>query len=574
MIGIDSNILIYAHNRASPYYNEAKQIIHASIEEDLLGISEISLREFYAVITDGRKVDKPFTPASASILLKNYFQSKRVVVCQLTSEVWEKAFEYMVRYKVSRYDLDDLLIALTLWLKGTGTIYTRNTKDFTKFGFIEPINPFSPLAPSSVLQAPRMIPYGRQSIDEQDVAAVCSVLRSDWLTTGPKVKQFEQAVADYVGVKFAVAVSSGTAALHCAMYALGIGPGDEVIVPPMTFAATANCILYQGGTPVFADVDPETLLINPEQVKTKITPKTKAIIGVDYAGQPCDWNALRDISERHNLKLVADGCHALGAKYKGKKVGSVAANTVFSFHPVKHITTGEGGIITTDDEDLAIRMRLFRNHGITRDPKCFSHLTSDLRPLTSDFSWYYEMVDLGYNYRMTDFQCALGISQLQKLPEFLERRRQIAALYDEALSAIPGIEPLGLRADVSPAKHNAKHNTPSSMLHAPCPMLHAPSSMPSTHAYHLYVVRVDPGTSGVDRTALFTTLRENGIGINVHYIPVHLHPFYRKKFHTGPGLCPVAESAYEQIISLPMFPGMTDDDVEGVIEAVRKVIVQ
>jgi len=224
-------------------------------------------------------------------------------------------------------------------------------------------------------------------IDEQDVAAVCSVLRSDWLTTGPKVEEFEKAVADYVGAKYAVAVSSGTAALHAAMYAIGIGSGDEVIVPPMTFAATANCIVFQGGTPVFADVTRDTLLIDPAQVEAKITPRTKAIIAVDYAGQPCEYDSLRNIADQNNLILVADACHALGAEYKGQKTGSLADLNVFSFHPVKHITTGEGGMITTDDAKLAERMRLFRNHGIIRDPSKFLNLQSSifnpLRPLTS-----------------------------------------------------------------------------------------------------------------------------------------------------------------------------------------------
>jgi len=403
------------------------------------------------------------------------------------------------------------------------------------------------------------IPYGRQTIDDDDVYAVVKTLRSDWLTTGPKVEEFEQAVADYVGAKHAVAVSSGTAALHAAMFALGVGLGDEVIVPSMTFAATANCVVYQGGTPVFADVDPDTLLLDPEQVEAKITSHTRAIIGVDYAGQPCDWDALREIADRHNLLLVDDGCHALGAEYKGRKVGTLADLNVSSFHPVKNITSGEGGMITTDNEDLATRMRLFRNHGISRKTLSAKRLTPSVGP------WFYEMVNLGYNYRMTDFQSALGISQLQKLPKFLKRRREIAARYDEALKSIPGIEPLALRPDVISAKHQA----PSSKNSTPCPMLHAPCSL---HAYHLYVIRIDSNVPGIDRAALFTNLRENGIGVNVHYIPIHLHPFYREKFNTGPGLCPVAENAYEQIVSLPLFPGMSNQGINDVINAIQNII--
>ena len=413
------------------------------------------------------------------------------------------------------------------------------------------------------------IPYGRQTIDADDVYSVVKTLRSDWLTTGPKVQEFEQAIADYVGARHAVAVSSGTAALHGAMFAIGIGPGDEVIVPPMTFAATANCVVYQGGIPVFADVEPDTLLIDPQRVEDKITPNTKAIIGVDYAGQPCDWDALREIADRHNLHLVDDGCHALGAEYKGKKVGSVADLTVFSFHPVKHITTGEGGMVVTDDEGYAERMRIFRTHGITRDPKFFSPQTSDLHPLTSDSSWFYEMVDLGYNYRITEIQCALGLSQLAKLPEFLQRRREIAALYDEALSDIPGIEPLGLRADVLPAAQSARRMAQSE--DRPSPFSSGPLLSPlcSLHSYHLYVVRLDPEG---DRSRVFLELTNSGIDVNVHYIPVHLHPYYRNYVGTGLGLCPIAEEAYEQIISLPMFPGMTDEDVEKVIDKVKQVI--
>jgi perosamine synthetase len=375
-----------------------------------------------------------------------------------------------------------------------------------------------------------MLPYGRQCIDEDDIRAVVEVLRSDWITTGPKVAEFEEAFANFVGAKHAVAVSSGTAALHAAIYAAGIGPGDEVIVPVMTFAATANCVVFQGGTPVFADVEADTLLLDPVQVEAKITPRTKAIIAVDYTGQPCDYDVLRAIADRHGLALVADACHALGGSYKGCPVGSLADLNIFSFHPVKHITTGEGGMITTDDSDFARRMRVFRNHGIT----------SDHRQRQEQGSWFYEMVDLGYNYRLTDFQCALGMSQLQKLPRWMARRQEIARRYNAALAEISAVEPLDVREDVS-------------------------------HAYHLYVIKLDLNQLRGTRNELFTALRAEGIGVNVHYIPVHLHPFYRKRFATKPGLCPVAEAAYERILTLPIFPH-TNEEVEKVITAVRKVI--
>jgi perosamine synthetase len=375
-----------------------------------------------------------------------------------------------------------------------------------------------------------MIPYGRQSIDEDDIQAVVEVLRSDWLTTGPKVTEFEETFAHYVDAKYAVAVSSGTAALHAAMFALGIGPGDEVIVPPITFAATANCVVFQGGIPVFADVDPETLLLDPAQVEARITPNTKAIIAVDYAGQPCEYDKLQKIAKRHKLSLIADGCHALGAEYKGQKVGTLADLTVFSFHPVKHITTGEGGMVTTHDGNLAQRIQLFRNHGIK----------SDYAQREAQDTWFYEMVDLGYNYRITDIQCALGLSQLKKLPAFLARRREIAVRYDEAFRQIKGIEPLKVRDSVQ-------------------------------HAYHLYVVRILKEQCGKDREQVFKALRDAGIGANVHYIPVHLHPFYRSRFGTGSDRCSVAKEIYRQIISLPMYPGLSEADLKHVIEAIRSI---
>ena len=376
-----------------------------------------------------------------------------------------------------------------------------------------------------------MIPYGRQSIGEDDIEAVIEVLHSDWLTTGPKVAEFEEIFAQYVNAKHAVAVSSGTAALHAAMYAIGIGPGDEVIISPVTFAATANCIVFQGGTPIFADVEPDTLLLDTVQVEARISPHTKAILAVDYTGQPCDYDTLRSIADRHCLFLLADACHALGGSYKGRRVGSLADLNVFSFHPVKHITTGEGGMITTDDPELAQRMRIFRNHGIN----------TDHRQREQQGSWYYEMVDLGFNYRLTDIQCALGVSQLPKLPSWIARRQEIARRYDAAFAEMPGVDPLAVRDNVS-------------------------------HAYHLYVIRLNTTYLRRVRSEVFSSLRSEGIGVNVHYIPVHLHPFYQRQFGTGTGLCPVAEAAYARLLTLPLFATMTDHDVETVIATVQRVV--
>jgi perosamine synthetase len=374
------------------------------------------------------------------------------------------------------------------------------------------------------------LPYSRQSVDESDIQSVVEVLRGDWLTTGPKVREFEQAFAKAVGATEAVAVSSGTAALHTAMHALGIGPGDEVIVPAMTFAASANCIVYEGATPIFADVEPHTLLMDAHDVKAKITARTRAIIAVDYAGQPCDYDRLRSLARDYDLALVADACHSLGGSYKGRPVGALADLNVFSLHPVKAMTTGEGGIITTESLEMAHRMRCFRNHGVTSD-----HFQRDKQG-----SWFYEMVDLGYNYRLNDVQCALGLSQLRKLSNWIARRRKIARLYAEAFSSITGFTALPVDPDTE-------------------------------SAYHLYVIHLHSACLNADRARIFAALRAEGIGVNVHYLPVHLHPFYQERFGTGLGLCPRAEAAYESILSLPIFPAMTDDDVDDVIKALQKV---
>lgn len=375
-----------------------------------------------------------------------------------------------------------------------------------------------------------LLPYGRQWLDEDDIAAVEQVLRSDWLTTGPMVSEFEEAVARRVGTAGATAVSNGTAALHAAVAALEIGEGDEVVVPAMTFVATVNCVLYQGGKVIFADVQGDTLLLSVEQLAKVISPRTVAVIAVDYAGQPCDYDALREVTDGCGAALIADACHALGAELRGDPVGSLADLSCFSLHPVKHVTTGEGGIVCTDNENLLERMRSFRNHGIS----------SDHRERSERGSWYYEIRDLGYNLRLTDFQCALGLSQLEKLDSWIRRRGEIAHYYDESFAELDGIAPLVTRGD-------------------------------NVHAYHLYVVRVDDSVLSAGRKEVFAALRAEGLGVNVHYLPVHLHPYYRKTMGTGPGLCPVAEAAYEQIISLPIFPAMSDSDVRDVVDAVRKV---
>jgi len=377
---------------------------------------------------------------------------------------------------------------------------------------------------------PSLLPYGHQSIDEEDIAAVVQVLKSDWITTGPKVVEFEEAFAAHVGAKYAISFSSGTAALHGAAYAAGLKPGDEAITTPMTFCASANCVIYQGAKPIFADVTEDTLNVNPDEVASHITEKTKAIIPVDYAGHPADLDPIREIAVDKNLTVIEDACHALGAKYKGESVGGICDMTIFSFHPVKHITTGEGGMVCTDNEELAARMRRFRNHGIE----------GDARQRQAKGLWYYEMVELGYNYRLTDIGCALGLSQMKKLDENLFRRRKIADLYNAGLKDVTGLILPAVKNDVIPA-------------------------------WHLYPIRFNPTKFRAGRKEIFAALRAENIGVNVHYIPVHTHPYYRRSFGYESGEYPVAETAYETLISLPMFHAMSDEDGQDVIQAVEKV---
>jgi perosamine synthetase len=375
-----------------------------------------------------------------------------------------------------------------------------------------------------------LLPCGRQSISEEDIQAVVDVLRSDWLTTGPKVGEFEEALAAWVGAKYAVAFSSGTAALHGAAFAAGLKPGDEAITSPLTFAATANCVLYQGARPVFADVSADTLNLDPDRFADSITPDTRAVLPIAYAGHPADLDPIIASAERHGLIVIEDACHALGAEYDGRRSGSIADMSVFSFHPVKHVATGEGGMVTTDRADFAESLRRFRNHGIS----------SDARQRHANGQWLYEMVALGFNYRLTDVACALGISQLSNLEANLARRRAIAARYTAAFRNLPGVMVPSVRSNVNPA-------------------------------WHLYPIRVNPAQLTADRAHVFRALRMENIGVKVHFIPVHLHPYYRDRFGYRDGEYPVAEAAYEQLISLPMFHGMSDEDVEDVIAAVGKV---
>lgn len=376
-----------------------------------------------------------------------------------------------------------------------------------------------------------LLPYGGQWLVDEEIAAVADALRSPWLTGGALVDRFEGNLAAFVGASHAVAVSSGTAALHAATYAAGIRQGDEVVTTPLTFVASANCVLYQGGTPVFVDVEPATLNIDPAAVEAAITPRTRAIIAVHYGGHPCDLAALRRIAASRHLPLIEDACHALGARYFGESIGADSDFAVFSFHPVKLVTTGEGGAITCHAPEAAARMRGFRSHGIRTTG----------REREASGQWSYEVVDLGYNYRLTDFQCALGVQQLSRANTFLARRREIVRKYQEGLAECEQLE-----------------------------LPREPSGCES--AWHLFVIRLRLERLRVNRDQVYQALRAEGIGVNVHYIPVHLHPYYRQRFGWRPGQFPAAEQAFQRLLTLPLFPRMSDRDVEDVIAAIQKVV--
>jgi len=372
----------------------------------------------------------------------------------------------------------------------------------------------------------RFIPYGHQSIDENDIREVDEVLTSDWLTTGPKVPEFEGSICDYCACKYAVAVNSGTSALDISVQVLDLPKGSEVITTPFTFAATSNAILYHDLIPVFADIERESRNIDPDQIRKKITPKTKAIIFVDYAGQPCRIDEIREIADEYDLRLIEDACHAFGASYHEKKIGTLADLTVFSFHPVKPITTGEGGAVVTDNAEYAGKLRLFRSHGIDRNA---------CDRFGPDAGWAYDMVELGRNYRMTDIQAALGISQMKKIDRFIRKRNELAGLYHELLEDIPFIE------------------TPETMNGV-------------VHGWHLYTVLL----KNMDRNHFFSYMKKNNIGINVHYIPTYRLRYYEKNLPTPPGNFPVTEDVFNRIVTLPLYPALSEHELNYIADTIKK----
>ena len=373
----------------------------------------------------------------------------------------------------------------------------------------------------------KFIPYGHQWVDKKDIQEVVKVLKTDWITQGPKVEEFEEKVAKFCGAKYGIAVSSGTAALQIAYGAAGIGHGDEVITSPLTFAATANCLVFNGAKPVFADIEEDTLNINPEEIEKKISKKTKAIAPVDFAGQPCDYEKIFKTAKKYKLLIIEDGAHALGSEYKGRKVGSFADLTILSFHPVKTITTGEGGMVLTNRKDFYEKLKVLRNHGIVKKP--------------AKGGWYYEIENPSFNFRLTDIQCALGLSQLKKLNSFIKRRRKIVAKYNQAFRKVKEI--------ITPTEKNYVKS-----------------------AWHIYPIQLRLERLRVNRRKIFEFLRLENLGVQVHYMPIHLHPFYKKKFGYKRGDFPKAENYYKRAITLPLFPKMTEKDIEYVIKTVEKII--
>jgi UDP-4-amino-4,6-dideoxy-N-acetyl-beta-L-altrosamine transaminase len=376
------------------------------------------------------------------------------------------------------------------------------------------------------------LPYGTQWLNEKEINEVIDSLKSSWITTGPKMRLFEENFKEFKGSKYAVAVNSGTAALHISTSSININPGDEVITTPMTFVASANCVVYRGGTPVLADIKKDTCNIDPDEIKKKITSRTKAIIPVHFAGQPCDMDEICEIAEENNLYIIEDAAHAIDAEYKGKKIGNISDLTIFSFHPVKNITTAEGGMVTSNNEELNEKLLMFRTHGISKDA---------IKRFGKEGGFYYDMKYLGFRYNLSELHSSLGIHQLNKLNAFQNRRRELVRIYNRELDSIEGIK-------IPYVKSNIKHS------------------------WHLYIIQLDLEKLNVDRDHIFKAMREENIGVNVHYIPIHYHSYYQEKFGLKRGILPNVEWLFPKIITIPLFHKMSDNDVYDVINALEKVI--
>jgi len=513
MYYIDTNILIYLFCKNVKFYKFSKEIFERIVTEKQFFLHEIILTEFFSIITNPKKIKDPFTEEEAYQLIK-YLIMLAEDIHFINEEILDEALKDLQKYKISKYKIYDHLIAYSIKYFKLKGIVTANYKDFNKYDFIEEI--IAPkLTNKEDTKISIFIPYGKQYIDSEDIQSVIEILNSDFLTQGPKVKEFEEKLAQYCGAKYAVAFNSGTSALHGAYFASGLADGDEFITSPITFAATSNAGLFLEAKPVFVDIESDTGNIDVNKIERTITDKTKLIVPIHYAGHSCNMEEINKIANKYNLKIVEDACPALGGLYKDSKIGSCKYSdmTVFSFHPVKHITTGEGGAVLTNDKELYEKLLMFRSHGITKEKEKLIN--------THEGNWYYEIHYLGYNYRITDIQCALGLSQLKKLDNFIKRRREIVNIYNEAF------------------KDNPFFDLPVEKDYA-------------LHAYHLYPIRLKDQYKD-EKKEVFKKLKENGVGVQVHYIPVYWHPYY-KGLGYKKGLCAVAEDFYQKEISLPLYP--------------------
>jgi len=531
MKGIDETILAYVYDVASSCHKEALDLLMRFDSGEFFALAERALIEFNTVMSDGQKVRNSLSCKETVEIIESVYSLPWLKIYRADEKIEKKVWAYAARHNINFCHINHLFIAMTLAEHQVFEIITANEKNFRNFDFIEAINPFSKVKEEASAQN-SIIPYGRHTITEQDIASVCSVLRSDWLTQGAKVTEFEQNLCHKFGSQYATVVSSGTAALHLASLALGWQESDIVLTSPLTFLASANCILYAGATPDFVDIDLVSYTIDPNQLETKVKllrsqgKRPKAIVAVDYAGHPCDWEALREIADQYELQLVDDACHALGAIYKGQPLGSCkyADVTVFSFHPVKHITTGEGGAVLTNDRAVDKHIKLLRSHGVIKSSK---------KPQKNEEPWYYEMQELGFNYRVTDFQCALGVSQLKRLDEFIKKRQYIATYYNERFAQITQVICPNVSPDIS-------------------------------HAWHLYPLQIDFDSIGLDKPKFFQSMKEKNIGVQVHYIPVHMQPYYQREFSFKNGDFPAAESFYVKEVSLPVYPSLKFKEMEYV----------
>lgn len=526
MLYIDTNILIYAQNEESVFYKSSRELLRENLARGEAYISQLVLNEFYAIITDSRKISLPWSASDAVKYIQEL--SLLAVIHPVNDEIYNQALKSAAEYNIGRYGIYDHLIACSMKHYGIKRIITANKKDFENYDFIEEIIIPEALRESeSAGSAVNYIPYGKQNIDSSDINAVVSTLKSDYLTQGPAVTEFEKSICDYTGASYCVAMSNATAALHIAVKALDIESGKEGITSPNTFVASSNCLIYNGLKPVFADIDPLTYNIDPEEIRKRISGNTKVLIPVHFAGRPCDMVKIKSIADERELYIIEDAAHAIGSNYPdGSKVGNCKYSdmTIFSFHPVKTITTGEGGAITTKSKELYDKLVMLRSHGITKDPEVL---------MENPGPWYYEMQGCGYNFRLTDIQSALGTSQMRRLDEFKKRRNEIIGKYNRVFSNLDWITtPL----DDSP-----------------------------DFCFHLYVVQIDFDRLGKSRSDVMEELKKNNIGTQVHYIPVHTQPYYKQNFGYKWGDYPAAEVYYSKALSLPLYPLMKDEEVEYVI---------